>query len=244
MKKVCWSTRWKVSMLGIMMLALGCQDDNSSPTGAESDEFAICNDLIADSCPGNASLYCLFGYKWGEQGAFESTGERGIGPAITGGTITYSFQETAGLVNTHSEVNVPTFSFDLLNGCAKTQIERAFSSWESIADISFSKEEDDSQSDVRIYVANTRQTGIAFPPFQNGKCTQLAGQLTINPNHRFDDCDDFYLFVLHEIGHTLGLGHVTTAEIMNGSSDIILSLDGLQTGDSLGLVSIYGAKSE
>lgn len=233
-----------IAILGMATILLfRCGSEDNGPNGQESDEFAICNDLIGEGCPGNASVYCLFGYKWGEQGTFESIGDRGSGPASTGGTVTYSFQEMAGTINTHREVNVPTFSFDLLDDCAKEQIEKAFESWETIADINFQKEPDDTNSDIRLYVAGTIQTGIAFPAFQGGKCQELAGQLTINPNHRFD-CEEFYLFVLHEIGHTLGLGHVTTADIMNGSSNVILSLDGIQQGDSLGLIEIYGPKTD
>jgi predicted Zn-dependent protease len=45
--------------------------------------------------------------------------------------------------------------------------------------------------------------------------------------------------VLHEIGHALGLGHVSTDNVMNPG---VQHLTDLMPGDIEGIQSIYGAK--
>ena len=83
--------------------------------------------------------------------------------------------------------------------------------------------------------------GIGYPNYTDVLCSELAGNIVIDVNTNVSDCQDFFLFMLHEIGHVLGLGHVETVNVMN-KTFLNLNISNLQSGDSLGIIQIYGAK--
>ncbi len=232
-------------MLGILLflvsLSISCDSDDFSSRGQSSTEFGVCNNLLAEACLSPAAPYCLFGLKWGEDADFDPIGPDVQGPGSTA-TISFSFQESNGRINTHREVNVPSLDFSLLPECAKNEVRKALSAWEDVANISFTEEDTNAPSDIRIFASQIRQSAVAFPNFQDDKCAGLGGQVVLNPFAGLEDCQTLYLIALHEIGHALGLGHVSTRNIMNGDSEIILTLSALQAGDSLGLRQIYGEK--
>ncbi len=221
------------------VLISSCSNDDDSSNGLK--DFAVCNDLLVDACLQPSSDYCLFGHKWGQEPSFSPAGAQVTGPQISGGTVTFSFQEANGTLNTHREVQVPSLSFSTLQEFAKEEIRLAFVAWAGVADIDFVEEADNSESDIRLYVANIVQTGVAFPNFQGGTCASLSGQFVINPSAGFQDRESFRRLVLHEIGHTLGLGHVASGNIMATNVSVA---DGfapvIQSGDSLGIIQIYG----
>lgn len=192
-------------------------------------------------CNGNQNgQYCLFGYKYGDNPQFESSGINSIGPRKPGGIITYSFHTTLTNIDTHSSNGIKTSGFDSKGKCAREEIQKAFNEWERHGDFCFKKLADNSQSNIRFVVAEIEQGGLGFPNFQDELCNQVSGRIVFS-NSVINDCNKFFILSIHEIGHVLGLGHI--------SSDNIMSMDprkydytGLQEGDILGIQSIYGER--
>ena len=226
----------------LLIVVVACKEttEPENQISNESDQFSECNEALFECINGNGS-YCLFGFKWGEENPFTPAGYNAQGPEKSGGQISLSFQENNGLVNTHSQVNLPSKSFDSLIGCAKAEIRKALSEWEANADIEFVELPENSQSDIRFFVADIRQSGVGYPNYNDSLCLSLAGNIVIKANNRFNTCETFYLFMLHEIGHALGLGHVSTSNIMSPNFESF-NVQGLQPGDIQGLKEIYGEK--
>lgn len=223
----------------LMILVSACKKDSTDPPAMNlSDEYSSCNSTL-DVCSTGNGEYCLFGYKWGINNTFSQNGLNASGPRESGGLVSYSFHESNGLVNTHRQVDLPGQSFNTLIACAQDEIRRAIEDWAAVADIEFEELPDNSDSDIRFLVADIVQTGTGYPNFDDSLCGQLAGHVVMQANAGFGSCDVFYQFALHEIGHTLGLGHVNAISIMNPDF-IDLNLDGLQAGDLSGLRAIYG----
>ena len=207
----------------------------------ESDEFNVCNSIVAD-CRNGGSIYCLNGFKWGASNPLSQKGGNVLGPQEAAGAITFSFQEENGLVNTHAQVDLPSKSFSNLPNCTKDKIRKALAEWSSVANIRFEEMVENSDSDIRFFVADIRQSGVAFPNFPVDPCSTIGGDLVIKTDLWTSDCNILYNFFLHEIGHVLGLGHVGTQNIMNADFSEVEALDGLQAGDIEGVVQLYGKK--
>lgn len=223
---------WVLALL-FFVLILSCKESQDQL------DYRVCNESLS-SCINGSGNYCLFGYKWGEDNYFTPKGFNADGPKSGGGIVTFSFQESNGMINTHSQANIQSESFNVLLECAKPKIRQALDEWSATANIAFEELEENSSSDIRFYVATIRQGGIGYPNYSQSPCDQIAGNVVINPASDYNTCDSFHKYVLHEIGHTLGLGHVYTSNIMN--PDTFTSLDGLQQGDVLGMIEIYGEK--
>lgn len=219
---------------------LGCNKDenisSSSPINL-SDDFILCNTLLSECTDGNGA-YCLFGFKWGRDSVFQEPGFNSRGPKSSGGLVTYSFQEENGLVNTHSQVNLPSKSFRNLPPCAKTEIRKALNAWSGIANIEFDELADNSDSQIKFYVADIVQRGLGSPNYPDGLCSDLSGNVIIK-SFGIGDCNFLYVFALHEIGHVLGLGHVDSENVMNPNFSA-LNFNKLQMGDTLGILELYG----
>jgi hypothetical protein len=224
-----------------LLLFFSCSDeDNGNKPLNYSDYYSVCNSNLA-TCGSSSGEYCMFGFKWGAGNPFDPAGSDEEGPELPGGIITYSFQEENGFVSTHRQKDLPSKSFDELLPCAKTEIKKALNAWAAIANIEFEEMPENSDSDIKFYVADITQSGVGYPNYPDSPCTEIAGNMVIQADLNVDDCELFYLFVLHEIGHILGLGHVSTPNIMNPNFTKF-DFDALQTGDSLGIIEIYGAK--
>lgn len=223
-----------------LVFLMTCKDDEpENEVINESDEFSVCNSRI-DVCSNGNGNYCLFGYKWGSNDEFES-GLDIEGPRESGGVVTFSFQEENGLVNTHAQIDLPSESFDNIPGCAKEEIRKALSEWELVADLEFQELDENSDSDIRFFVADIRQSGVGYPNYRESPCDLLGGDVVIQKDLWTNDCDEIRAFMLHEMGHALGLGHVITSNIMSSSYNDI-GLRTLQSGDIAGIVEIYGEK--
>lgn len=225
-------------LLLLLVLGMSCSEKEEEPP-AEQNQFAVCNERLL-LCSGSLADvdYCLFGFKYGADNDFAIKGKNVIGPKKKGGTVTYSLQENLGFVNTHSELNVPTEPLGLLPRCARDDIDRALEAYASVADIDFEKLPPNSDSDIKFFAADIEQGGLGKPNFNEGVCQEISGHVILNPTF-ITDCDDFYLFVLHEIGHALGLGHASANTVMG---TIRGGWDGLQAGDIEGIRQIYGAR--
>lgn len=201
----------------------------------DTGRYRICNNLLL--CNGSdTDEYCTFGYKWGEGNPFGNAGASKPGPSIGPVVISYTFVDAGYSFSTHSQANLTSKSFDLLPGCSKDTIRRALAHWESRAAITFI-EKNNLTADIKIMLGDITQGGVSFPPFPEKPCSDLSGQLAIQFNPA-RNCESLYSLALHEIGHTLGLGHVRSNNVMNPNK---VYLD-LQPGDIQGVQSIYGKK--
>ena len=231
----------RIYFLLVLILMVSCEkekeDDNPTPINLSSD-YSFCNSQLSECTNGNGE-YCLFGFKWGLDSTFSQAGYNAQGPASSGGIVTYSFQEENGLINTHRQINLPSNSFDDILSCAKAEIRNALDSWSEIADIEFQELSDNSDADIRFYTADIIQGGIGYPNYPDDLCNSLAGTVIIQSSLGINDCNSFYLFALHEIGHALGLGHVGTANVMNPDF-LDFDFQELQTGDTSGIQELYG----
>ncbi|HAS43212.1 MAG TPA: hypothetical protein DCS93_22220 [Microscillaceae bacterium] len=219
-----------------------CKKKEETPSGIlnPSDKFAVCNSSLAE-CTNGTGDYCLFGYKWGAKPSFSPAGFDAIGPQETGGKITFSFQGEGQLVNTHAQIDLPSRSFDNVLSCAQVEIRNALNAWAAAANIEFEELPENSPSQIRFFVADIRQSGVGYPNFTTPPCNAIGGDVVIKTNVNIQDCNFFYLFAMHEIGHALGLGHVNSANVMNPKFQDF-NVTALQSGDLKGIEALYGAK--
>ncbi len=150
-----------------LLLLLSCKKSTEVPNNGvknESTQFAECNAALS-ACISSNAAYCLFGFKWGATNLLPNSVSAAVGPKESGGTLTFSFQEENGVVNTHAQINLPSKSFASLPSCAKDEIRRALREWAATANIDFEELPENSQSDIRFWVAEIRQSGIGYPRY-------------------------------------------------------------------------------
>ena len=149
-------------------------------------------------------------------------------------TLTFSFIESnenddesgfgSGL---SSNVNVTPIRNNVGNfpANARALIRNAFTAWSIVADITFIEVfEPGEQGQIRIGAhtfSNARVLGHGFfPPIDNVSGDGLVGDLHLNSQENWrDNVGQFFAVVLHEIGHTLGLGHLFTG---NATDDPVM----------------------
>lgn len=227
----------RILLLAVGLLLVSCDSGEERQQGITSSQFSVCNNLLSACNQGNGS-YCLFGYKWGNTNQFSPSGFDVEGPRETGGSVTFSFQNASNELNTHRQIDVAVRPFNELLDCARDQVRKAMNDWAAVSGIEFVEMAEGSDSDIRFFAADIVQSGIGYPNYEEGRCGAFSGNVIIKPNSRFSTCELFYRFVLHEIGHALGLGHVNSTNIMN--PEILELHDGLQPGDIEGIRALYG----
>lgn len=185
--------------------------------------------------------YVLSGYKWSNPSR-----------------ITYSIAPDG--VTWISGTNTIDAAFDAKFGAGnwEREIARALATWQAAADINIvpvadarydenalgASQGDPRFGDIRIGgVAMGEQKILAqtyYPPPQG---TTAGGDVEINLSMNYGIGRDFDLFsvVLHETGHSLGLGHPSSSsEVMRAVYGGVV--DGLDDGDLYGIRAIYGAR--
>lgn len=221
----------------LLISCIGCADTDP-PELDGVNPFTQCVQVLGERCTDLEGNYCLFGFKWGEDPAFSPSGKDAIGPQKSGGVITYSFQEAISTVNTHLELDVPTQPFSSLMSCAKSRTRRALRDWAFFGDFEVEELSDDSDSDLKLYVADINTVGLGVPNIPISPCELISGHIILSPSYT-DDCDVFYLYALHESGHALGLGHSGSGTVM-GDDIRVSDFKGPQPGDIAGIRQIYG----
>lgn len=215
-----------------MVVFAGCNHFTTKST------YQDCNDLLS-ACSGHQNGgYCLYGYKWGVENSFTNNGVEASGPGRPGGVITYALYPPGETVHIHSEDDLTTLSFDLINVCdAGEQITRAMESWSAMANFEVQLINEVQEADIRFALADIVQGGVGNPAFTDDLCSLLAGLVVLDYPTR-NTCDGFLNLLLHESGHAFGLGHVNSNNIMNANGNE--SITQLGEGDIQGIQSIYG----
>lgn len=198
-------------------------------------QYSECNEMMA-ICSNSNEPYCLFGFDFTNNKKSEANKNATL--------ISYSFQTKEQKVSTHTEDSLLSLSFSQLIPCSQQSIERAFKAFEGVTNIKFVKKQNELDSDIKFFVADMedKRAAVSFPNFESGRCEKISGNIIINPRVSGHSCESFYVFMLHEIGHALGLGHVRSDNIMN--PDTYKKHSKIQKGDSTGLIKIYGRKIE
>lgn len=185
--------------------------------------------------------YVLSGYKWANPSR-----------------ITYSIAPDG--VTWVSGKNTLDSAFDAKFGAGvwEREIARALATWQAAANINVVPVGDGpynsnaygaSQGDARF--GDIRIGGVAmgeekilaqtyYPPPQG---SSAGGDVEINlsMNYGIGRNYDLYSIILHETGHSLGLGHPTsTSDVMRAVYGGVV--DGLDDGDLVGIRAIYGAR--
>jgi hypothetical protein len=188
-----------------------------------------CNELLG-SCLGKSTAYCTFGYKIGDGNPFSPSGDERPGPAIPVTQITFKFQDEGFVFDTHSQNDVVSLAF---NEEQKIKIRASMLKWSAVADFEFVEKASGEEADVRIIYATITQNGVGYPAYPEYPCNEIAGNLVLSTRALQPE-----KLTLHEMGHVLGLGHVSSENVMNPQK----TFEDLQEGDILGVQSIYGSK--
>ncbi len=178
--------------------------------------------------------------KWGEPGFLNP-----------GGTVTYGFTTSAFCAQGCVQSNVVDLSTFMPNGY-ETEISNAFSAWSAVADIDFELANDPEQADIKIAGdLGISNNGLAYAWFPS--IGDIMFNANINENKQDGDARSWsladtgtpysiFLVALHEIGHSLGLGH---SEEEDSILDAFIngSLTGLSNDDIAGIQAIYGERA-
>jgi hypothetical protein len=204
-------------------------------------KYRTCDSNLYNICDGKGNgAYCTFGYKWGNNNPFPNPGLEKPGPATGNITLTFKFMDAGSIFSTHNKENFVSVSFEN-NTCSDTKdkFRLAFAEWASVAKINFREVTLNETPDIKIMIADLdQQSAIGYPNFDQSPCSDIKGQIIFRRNDY--NCSTIYGAILHEIGHVLGLGHVNSQNVMHPSQNTTYTQ--LQSGDILGVQSIYGIR--
>lgn len=160
-------------------------------------------------------------------------GDGGLG--TESGVITWSADLSTGLSFNDSLYSIEDF---------EAALQAAFDRWEEVAAVDFAYSNDaDVDIEVSMGALEGSTVGLAWYSYipQTGVDEIIDATVTMDSLEFWSPYGsgalDFFAVALHEIGHTLGLGHVEdTSEIMNP----YVSTANLGDGDIAGIRYLYG----
>ena len=164
-----------------------------------------------------------------------------------GGVVTWSIAGSGNSLSvfglgSHSVRGSSFLSYDY-----ESIIRSALKEWSTYGNVEFLQVEDPdvhagftSEPDIRIFFGNIPGNTIGLAYLPNKSLGGEAGDVVFDTWNRFaTDQTLFQSTVLHELGHSLGLGHVSQAT-MSIMTPAISTISTLQTDDQLGIQQIYG----
>lgn len=133
----------------------------------------------------------------------------------------------------------------------RAEVRKAFDEWEKVANVQFTEVEDPSHANILIG-AQARPTGIAYANVRHAArdgshIAKITGaSICFNPLLAWESALDgnratlsLRQITMHEIGHAIGLDHPgSTGQLMGYRYSE--EAPGLQAGDVLGAVKLYG----
>jgi hypothetical protein len=184
--------------------------------------------------------------------AFEEAKWGGGSLGSSGGIVTWSFALTSYAGQPFDFEGTMTDDFRLL-------VRKAFDRWESVADIDFVEAADSPQSDIRVGFDSidgpSNTLAEAHYRYYRPKAGEEFGSLS-QAYIRFDNAEGwgfqgpdlvsgsgagFYPVALHEIGHTIGLAHVTGEGVLMNPR-LTFGIKDLMPGDMAGAAALYGQR--
>jgi len=194
--------------------------------------------LLLALTPSLSNAYSLLGSKWGS-------------PTLgTGATVTYSFM--SGGQHCYEPTTTCTNLDSFMPTGYESEIERALDAWASVADLTFIERSDDgADAGAPTSSGDIRFAGHIIPDTDDGgnvlAHAYSPGRASISGDVHFDQTDNWtidtsgisiFWVALHEIGHSLGLGHSTDDTIMGELYNP--SLMALTPDDIAGIQYLYG----
>jgi hypothetical protein len=177
--------------------------------------------------------YSVTGYQWGST------------------TVTASFMPDGSTTNTGATTNL----FSTLNASHATEtwqreFARALQTWANATKLNFYFVSDSgaasgtvngSQGDIRLTMSPRSDSYAGYTYYPSG--SSLGGDMFLSSNYGWNIGQhiDLYSVVLHELGHSLGLGHSDVGgAVMAPTIGTVYS--GLSSDDIAGIQSIYGIR--
>lgn len=212
-----------------------------SSMSCDSDDPDTCAGVLSDICDGETEGdFCTFGYKWGENPSFSSAGVDVPGPASNGGCIFVNAVREPTMINVAGFGELLTSSPYEKATCFQEALGNAMAAWNRVADIKLIMGGLDGNEDqINIYAADINSQNLGFGnQFSDALCGPFAETIVLN-DQPASSCFELFIILLHELGHTLGLGHINGPTIMQAGSGKF-DFQELQEGDIKGIVSLYG----
>lgn len=209
--------------------------------GSEFEEPETCAGVLSTICDGETKGdYCTFGYKWGENPSFSSAGVDRPGPSTSGGCIFVNAVREPTIINVAGFGELLTSSPYDKATCFTEELSNAMAAWNRVADIKLILGGLNGNEDmINIYAADINNQNFGFGnQFSDALCGPFAGTIVLN-DQPSGSCFELFIILLHELGHTLGLGHINGPTIMQAGNGKF-NFQELQEGDVKGIVSLYG----